>query len=245
MLAFRKLLHYFLLPSPTSFIIPQHIAIIMDGNRRWAKKKSLARKMGHHKGAKNLKNIISHIYSLNIKYLTVYAFSTENWNRSKSEITQLIDLLNEFLSNESEEFIKKEIKIKMLGDLSKFSQNIVNKINNLENKTKNFKNFQVNIALNYGSREEIIYAFNKYKESKVFPKKLTEKSFENYLYTINVPDPELIIRTGGEYRLSNFLLWQAAYSELYFSKKYWPEFNKKDLYKVLLNYSKRKRRFGH
>ena len=245
MLAFKKLFNCFLLPSPSSFIIPKHIAIIMDGNRRWAKNKSLDNKLGHYKGAKNLKNIISHIFDLNVKYLTVYAFSTENWHRSKKEVKELIELLNEFLNSELEEFIKKEIKVKIFGDLSKFSHNIIKKINNLENETRHFKNFQVNIALNYGSREEIIHAFNKYIENNSITGKLNEKKFKNYLYSNNVPDPDFIIRTGGEYRLSNFLLWQSAYAELYFSKKHWPEFNKRDLYKALSNYSQRKRRFGH
>ena len=224
--------------------LPNHLSIIMDGNRRWAKKKLLNRKVGHYEGAKNLKKIITECITLGIKYLTVYAFSTENWNREKKEINELMNLLNSFLDNDIEEIINNEVRINVIGNLTKFPKEIRERINNIESKTKKFKKFCLNIALNYGSREEIVSAVNTIINTKFSKKELTEKDFSQYLYTHNIPDPDLMIRTSGEYRLSNFLLWQSAYSELYFSKKYWPEFNEKELHKALLDYAMRKRRFG-
>ena len=244
MLAFlKKLLHIIHPPSLDSLISPKHLSIIMDGNRRWAIKNSVPRKMGHYQGAENLKRIISYLSKTKVKYLTVYAFSTENWNRDNQEVDELLKLLDNFLDTELSGLIKKEIKIRALGNIEKFPKIIIDKIKKIEEATKNFSKLQFNVALNYGGREEIINAFNTYISSD---KKidLTEDNLKNYLYIQDLPNPDLIIRTGGEIRLSNFLLWQSAYAELYFSKKYWPDFNKKDLYNAFLNYSNRKRRFG-
>jgi len=225
-------------------LIPNHLAIIMDGNRRWATKRLVQRKVGHYEGAKNLKKIISECIKLEINYLTVYAFSTENWHRDDNEINELMELLDNFLGGEQEDIIKNGIKINILGDTTKFSKKIQHKLYDITNSTRNNTKLHFNIALNYGSREEIILAVNTFMEDKSKAEKLTEKKFTKYLYTKNIPDPDLMIRTSGEYRLSNFLLWQSAYSELYFTKKLWPEFNEKELHKALLDYGQRKRRFG-
>lgn len=224
--------------------LPKHVAIIMDGNRRWAKKKSLERKIGHYEGAKNLKKIITECIKLEIPYLTVYAFSTENWHRNNKEIDELVSLLNDFLNREISEIIDHKIKINILGQMDKFPKEIQQKLKNIISRTKNFNKLHCNIALNYGSREEIIYAVNNLLKNKTSTAQLTIEDLTQYLYTKNIPDPDLMIRTSGEYRLSNFLLWQSAYSELYFSKKLWPEFTIKEFHKSLIDYSKRKRRFG-
>jgi undecaprenyl diphosphate synthase len=239
----KKLLHFIYRPSLKFIVVPKHLAIIMDGNRRWAAKKSLSSKIGHYKGAENLKKIVSYLSKSQVKYLTVYAFSTENWNRDHREINELMKLLNSFLDRELKDLIKKQIKIKILGNLNKFPQATIDKIKKLEDSTKNFDQLQFNVALNYGGREEIIAAVQSYTKSSN-KLDLVESNFKDYLYSKDIPDPDLIIRTGGEMRLSNFLLWQSAYTELYFSKKYWPDFNKRDLYNAFLNYSNRKRRFG-
>ncbi len=218
-----------------------HLAITMDGNRRWAKKRFLTRKLGHLAGAKNLKKIIKASTELGIKYLTLYAFSTENWNRSEDEIAELMILLENFLDDYSKDLNENNIKINILGDVSKFSRKLQDKIAKTTKYSKN-NHFVVNVALNYGSREEIIAAIKKIPKEEI--NNLTENNFNNYLYSKNIPDPDLLIRTGGEQRLSNFLLWQIAYSELYFSKKNWPDFKKTDLIKAINNYQARIRNFG-
>lgn len=224
--------------------LPEHVAIIMDGNRRWAKKRLLQRKAGHYEGAKNLKKIIGESIKLEIKYLTVYAFSAQNWHRNDSEVDELITLLSNFLKGENKDIIDNEIKINILGDVTKFSQNIQQKLEDIRLKTEKFNKLYFNIALNYGSREEIVFAINSFLQKNVSKNNITEEEFVKYLYTHDMPDPDLVIRTGSECRLSNFLLWQAAYSELYFTRKLWPEFSEKEFHKALLDYAKRKRRFG-
>ena len=229
----------------TESSLPKHLSIIMDGNRRWAQKKSIQRKLGHYEGAKNLKKIILECLKLKISYLTVYAFSTENWNRKKLEVDELTTLLEDFLENSVKELLEYDIAIRVIGDLSKFSKKIQTQLTDLQNKTKKSQELSLNIALNYGAREEIIYAVNSLLQEKTKLSNITTDQFSKYLYTKDIPDPDLVIRTSGEYRLSNFLLWQSAYSEFYFSKKLWPEFSVKELHKALLSYTKRKRRFGY
>ncbi len=222
--------------------IPRHIAIIMDGNRRWAKKNKISKNLGHYEGAKNLRNIIEESIKINIKFLTVYAFSSENWNRSKEEVNDLIALLKKFLTEESDRFSEQNIKLNILGDTSKFSIDIQEKLTELSKETVNNNKLILNIALNYSSRDEIVNAVNYIIQKN--KKLITKEEFAKYLYTASIPDPDLIIRTSGEYRLSNFLLWQSAYSEFFFSKKLWPDFSIKELHLAIAEYSKRERRFG-
>ncbi len=221
---------------------PNHVAIIMDGNRRWAKKNKISKNLGHYEGAKNLRKIVEECLKINLKFLTVYAFSTENWSRSEEEVNDLMSLLNKFLSDESKLFNEKKIKLNILGDISRFPSDIQDKVTSLSNETKDNNSLTLNIALNYSSRDEIINAVNRIINDK--NQSISKEVFIKYLYTADIPDPDLIIRTSGEYRLSNFLLWQAAYSELYFTKKLWPEFDVKELSNALIEYSRRERRFG-
>lgn len=221
---------------------PNHVAIIMDGNRRWAKKNKISKNLGHYEGAKNLRKIVEECLKINLKFLTVYAFSTENWSRSEEEVNDLMSLLNKFLSDESKLFNEKKIKLNILGDISRFPSDIQDKVTSLSNETKDNNFLTLNIALNYSSRDEIINAVNRIINDK--NQSISKEVFIKYLYTADIPDPDLIIRTSGEYRLSNFLLWQAAYSELYFTKKLWPEFDVKELSNALIEYSRRERRFG-
>jgi len=216
---------------------PKHIAIIMDGNRRWAKKRNLLVKEGHKKGVLALKKIVKYAGEIGVKYLTVYAFSTENKLRSKIEITALYKLFEESLEEELPGLDKKNVFLKFIGDLGGLPKSLQVKTQNAENKLKNNSGLKLAIALNYGSRQEIVKAA---KDAS----RISERSIKNNLYTASLPDLDLLIRTGGEKRLSNFLLWQAAYSELYFTKILWPDFKKSDLDKAILDYNKRQRRFG-
>ena len=217
-----------------------HVAIIMDGNGRWGLKNKNSRNAGHKAGLITIENIIKHSIKRKIKFLTLFAFSTENWKRPKSEIEYLFRLLEYFLKKKIDEFNKNNIKLVIIGK-KKFS----NKLNNLlvqsEKITKKNSTFQINLALNYGSRSEIIDAINKLYKKKL---KINEKNISNYLYTKNVPDPDLLIRTGNTKRLSNFLLWQLSYSEIFFSKKLWPEFNEKDYDNIIYQFKRIKRNFG-
>ena len=217
--------------------IPQHIAIIMDGNRRWAKKKNLSVSKGHRKGVDALKGIVQYSGKVGIKYLTVYAFSTENWFRKKVEIVALIKILANALKREVQELNQNNVRLKFIGNIKEFPSNLQKKIKESEEKLKKNTGLNLLVALNYGGRAEIIEAAKKAKN-------LNEKNIQENLYTKNVPDPELIIRTGGVFRLSNFLLWQAAYSELYFTEVLWPDFKESHLDKAILDYNKRERRFG-
>ncbi len=219
----------------------QHVAIIMDGNGRWGLKHKKSRNLGHKAGLKVVETVIKETINHKIKYLTLFAFSTENWKRPKKEINYLFSLLETFLKNKIDEFNKKQIKLQIIGT-KKFSKDLNKLLIDSEKKTKKNKVLQINLALNYGSKIELIEAFKKLKKSKY---KFTEKNFEKYLQTKNIPDPDILIRTGNTQRLSNFLLWQIAYAEVFFEKKLWPDFNKKDFNKIIKKYQKIKRNFGN
>lgn len=227
---------------------PHHVAIIMDGNGRWAKNKGLPRIAGHKAGVKVLKNIINKSCELNIKFLTLYAFSSENWNRPKSEINDLMNILSSYLKTNAKNLINNDVKLIVIGRRDRIKKSIINNINLLEERSKNNKKINLVIALDYGGREDIRQAvlslINKYKENIDYKKQITLKDIDNHLMTKNIPDPDLIIRTSGEYRISNFLLWQSAYSEYVFLNCYWPDFNQ-DIYLEALNqYKLRDRRYG-
>ncbi len=221
---------------------PTHIAIIMDGNRRWAKQHKLAIIKGHEYAAKNvLEKIVEHAAKKGVKYLTFWAFSTENWQRNKQEVEGLLNILRWGLKEKVKTFIEKSVKLKVIGDTTKFPQDIQKGIQQAIGQTKNGKNITAVLAINYGGRDEIIRAIN-----KIFRQNdnITEEGFSQYLDTKDIPDPDLIIRTGGEKRLSGFLLWQSEYSELYFTDKLWPDFKEKDLDIAIEEFSSRQRRYG-
>ena len=218
-----------------------HVAIIMDGNGRWGLKYKKSRNAGHKAGLNTVEKIIKESIKHKIKYLTLYAFSTENWKRPKSEIKYLFNLLENFLLNKIDDLHKQNIKLKIIG-LKNFSLKLNKLLKQSEHKTKNNTKLQINLALNYGSKFELINAFKKLKKSK---KIINEKNLKDYLQTKDIPDPELLIRTGNTKRLSNFLLWQLAYSEIFFEKKLWPEFNEKDYNKIIKNFRKIKRNYGN
>ena len=217
-----------------------HVAIIMDGNGRWGLKHKKSRNAGHKAGLKTVEKIIKITIKNKIKYLTLYAFSTENWKRPKKEINFLFNLLENFLTERIEDLHKQNIKLKIIGE--KIFSSKLNKLLKLsEKKTLNNKKLQINLALNYGSKTELISAFKKLQKNKV---KISEYNIKRYLLTSNIPDPDILIRTGNTKRLSNFLLWQLAYSEIYFEKKLWPDFNEKDYNRILTKFKKIKRNFG-
>tara|TARA_B100001027_G_scaffold144083_1_gene100471 strand:+ start:635 stop:1309 length:675 start_codon:yes stop_codon:yes gene_type:complete len=218
----------------------KHIAIIMDGNGRWGIKHKNSRNLGHKEGLKTIEKIIKVSLKKKIKYLTLFVFSTENWKRPKKEINFLFQLLQNFLTNKVNTLIENKIKLKIIGN-KKFSKKINKLLENSEKQTFKNKKLQINLALNYGSKNELITAFKNILKQK---KKITEKNINNFLFTSKIPDPDLLIRTGNTARLSNFLLWQLAYSEIYFEKKLWPDFNEKDFTKILENFKKVKRNYG-
>jgi len=218
-----------------------HVAIIMDGNGRWGIKNKNSRNSGHREGLKTVEKIIKQSIKKKISFLTLYAFSTENWKRPKKEIDYLFYLLEEFLTKKLDEFHKKNIKLKIIGKKN-FSQKLNILLKNAEKKTSNNKTLQINLALNYGSKSELIDALKKLKNSN---KKVSELNLIKYLQTSNIPDPDFLIRTGNTKRLSNFLLWQLAYSEIFFEKKLWPDFNEKDFDKFIKEYQSIKRNFGN
>lgn len=222
--------------------IPKHVAIIMDGNGRWAQNKGLARTEGHREGLNTLRKTIEFASVQGVMFLSVYAFSTENWKRPKKEVKFLMDLFSFFVDKEVQQLQAKKIKIKVLGDRQSLNKKTVEKIQWAEDLTKDNKQMQVNFLFNYGSRQELLQAVNKYLSEDFGV--VDEESFSKKLYTCDIPDPDLIIRTGGDYRLSNFLLWQAAYTELYFTPVLWPDFSDKDFVLALEDYSRRQRRFG-
>jgi len=219
----------------------RHVAIIMDGNGRWGLKYKKSRKAGHKAGLKTVEKIIKESLKNKIKYLTLYAFSTENWKRPKNEVNYLFDLLENFLRNRIEDLNKQKIKLKIIGKKS-FSKKLNNLLNYSEKKTSKNSTLQINLALNYGSKKELINAFKSITKAKV---SVNEKNFTNFLQTKNIPDPDILIRTGNTRRLSNFLLWQLAYSEIFFEKKLWPAFNEKDYNKIIRKFKKIKRNFGN
>ena len=226
--------------------IPQHIAIIMDGNGRWAKKRGLSRSVGHREGSATLKKIVEACYNLGVKYLTVYAFSTENWSRPKEEVDELMKLLLEYLKNAEKELKGKNIRIKVIGDRNRLPDDIVSEIERVEKNTSHIKGLDFIIALNYGGRQEIVDAVasivNDAKNNKIT--EINEEIISQRLYTNGIPDPDLLIRTSGEIRLSNFLIWQSSYSELFFCDVLWPDFTQKHLEEAILSYQGRQRRFG-
>jgi len=228
--------------------IPKHIAIIMDGNGRWAKARGLPRTAGHQEGIKRIKEIVKAANKLGIKYLTIFAFSTENWDRPKEEVDMLMRYLDNFLRNEIEDLNKNNIRLLVIGRDKPLPDYLLKRIRSAEDYTKNNTGMTLVVALNYGARQEIIDAIKKYvcmvKENKEDIHNLNEEKFKNFLYTCDIPDPDLLIRTSGEMRLSNFLLWQISYTEFYFTKKYWPDFTEKDLLEAISDYQKRERRFG-
>lgn len=222
----------------------QHIAIIMDGNRRWAKEKFLPSAVGHQKGVESLKSTMRLFDEFGIKYLTVYAFSTENWNRKKEEVEFLMGLLAKTLSNELDEMHAENVKIKFLGDLERLNKNLIGIVRNAEDKTKDNTGVNLNIAFNYGSRDEIVNAVKSILKEGIPADEITEDTISKHLYTKSLPDPDLLIRTGGEKRISNYLLWQLAYSELYVTDAFWPDFDREQLTEAILEFEKRNRRFG-
>jgi len=220
----------------------KHVAIIMDGNGRWGTKHKKSRNAGHTAGLNTVEKIIEKTLDAKIKYLTLYTFSTENWKRPKNEIIFLFKLLENFLIKKTKDLIKSEIKLKILGDRKLFSSKLKKLLQETEKKTSKNKKLQINLALNYGSKNEIINAV------KIINKKnkiINQKNIEDNLYTKNIPNPEILIRTGNTHRLSNFLLWQLAYTEIFFEKKLWPDFNPHDFNKILNKFKKLKRNFGN
>ena len=217
-----------------------HVAIIMDGNGRWGLKNKNSRNQGHKAGLKTVEKIIKETINQKIKYLTLYAFSTENWKRPKKEINYLFNLLESFLLNKIEELHSQNIRLKVIG-VKNFSKKLNNLLKKSEKKTLKNSVLQINLALNYGSKSEIIEALKKIKKNN---NKINEKNLSKYLQTKNIPDPEILIRTGNTNRLSNFLLWQLAYSEIFFDKKLWPDFNENDYVKIIKKFKKIKRNFG-
>ena len=219
-----------------------HVAIIMDGNGRWGIKHKKSRNLGHRAGLNSVERIIKSTIKNKVKYLTLYAFSTENWKRPKNEIKFLFKLLDSFIDQKINEFNKNNIKLKIIGNINVFNKKLKKKLLKSEQLTKNNMRLQVNLALNYGSKSELINAFKKINKDKL---NINIKNIEKNLYTSNIPDPDLLIRTGSTNRLSNFLLWQLAYTEIFFEKKLWPDFNEKDYTKIITKYKKTKRNFGN
>lgn len=228
--------------------LPQHIGIIMDGNGRWAKKRGLPRSAGHKAGAESLKKIVTEANNMGIKYITVYAFSTENWKRPQAEVDYLMSLLMDYLVNAEKTLANENVRIRAIGSRAELSEEMRRQIKKTEEFTSNRTGIVMNIALNYGGREEIVHAARelgrKVKEGLLMPEDITEKEIENNLYTAGQPDVDLLIRTSGEQRLSNFMLWQVSYAEMVFVNKLWPDFKPKDLRDCILTFQGRGRRFG-
>lgn len=226
--------------------LPRHIAIILDGNGRWAEKRGMSRSRGHREGSKNLKKIVEACYKLGIRYLTVYAFSTENWSRPKDEVDDLMKLLLDYLRNAEKELRGKDIRIRVIGEKTNLSKEIISEIDRVEKNTRNKKTLDFIIALNYGGRQEIVEAVSRLvddvKAGEVSI--INEKEIAGRLYTNGIPDPDLLIRTSGEMRISNFMIWQLSYSEFYFSDVLWPDFSENHLREAIFVYQNRQRRFG-
>ncbi|MFK2823909.1 di-trans,poly-cis-decaprenylcistransferase [Arcobacter sp. YIC-80] len=221
--------------------IPTHIAIIMDGNGRWAKSKGLKRTAGHEEGAKVVRSITKYCNNIGVKFLTLYAFSTENWKRPKLEVEFLMKLLDKYLKNELEVYLKNNVRFKAIGDLSRFSKKLQETIKTTEEKTSKSTGLTQVLALNYGSKDEIIRAIKKLNEKAL---DVTEENLESCLDTAGIPDVDIMIRTSGEVRLSNYLLWQNAYAEMFFTQTYWPDFTKHELDDIISDFNSRERRFG-
>ncbi len=223
---------------------PKHIAIIMDGNGRWAKKRLMPRISGHKRGLKSVKTVITQCQKLNIPFLTLFAFSTENWLRPSEEVNFLMSLFQESIKKESSALIKHNVRFKLIGDRKPFPKKLIDKIKELEKLTEKNTGLTLSIAINYGGRWDIVNAVNTYQKETHFKKPLTQKSLTQILSLNYAPDPDLLIRTGGEKRISNFLIWQFSYSELYFTETLWPDFNERALMAALFEFQKRERRYG-
>lgn len=228
--------------------IPQHIAIILDGNGRWAKAKGMPRNYGHVQGSKNVERICKEAWNLGVKYLTVYAFSTENWKRPTEEVDALMKLLRNYMKTCIKTAKKNDMRVRVIGDLSALDEDIKRRILELEDATKDNGGLNFQIALNYGSRDEMIRAIRRISkdcvDGKLLPEEIDENTYASYLDTKGIPDPDLLIRTSGEMRLSNYLLWQMAYTEFYFTEIPWPDFTKEELVKAIEQYNSRDRRYG-
>ena len=228
--------------------VPNHIAIILDGNGRWAKAQGMPRSYGHVQGCANLETVCDYMKELGVKYVTVYAFSTENWKRSREEVDGLMKLFRSYLKKCIKLADKNKMRVRVIGEISAFDQDIQDSIVRLEEYSSKYDEIYFQIALNYGSRDEIVRGIRKLAQDaidgKVKPEEIDEHVFENYLDTAGIPDPDLMIRTSGELRLSNFLLWQLAYTEFYFTDVAWPDFNKAELVKAIEKYNQRDRRYG-
>ena len=228
--------------------IPNHVAVIMDGNGRWAKKQGLLRAMGHETGTKAVHEIVEAATDLNIGYLTLYAFSTENWNRPKLEVEALMKLLVKSLRNDLPLFMEHEVKLNVIGNIKALPKKAIKELDFVKEKTKNHSKLILTLALSYGSREELVKTMQeiaeKVKNNLISPHLITEDVIKEHLYTKDLPDVDFLIRTSGEERISNFLLWQIAYAEFYFTPVLWPDFKREDMYKAILNYQQRERRFG-
>lgn len=237
-------------PSTTeqTFEVPRHVAIIMDGNGRWAKKRGLPRTAGHVSGAETFRDIATYCKELGMDYLTVYAFSTENWKRPQEEVGAIMELLEKYLHEAIETMAKDHIKLAFFGDLSPLSPELRELCERTAEISRSYEGFQANICLNYGGRDEIVRAAKEFaracKRGEHEPEQLTEAVFSNFLWSSGIPDPDLIIRPSGEVRISNFLLWQSAYAEFYFTDVLWPDFKRAELDRALLDFSRRSRRFG-
>lgn len=228
--------------------IPTHIAIIMDGNARWAKAKNLPLSIGHKTGSENLRKVAENCIDLGVKYLTVYAFSSENWDRPADEVSYLMKLLDDYLEKETAPLMEKNIKIIVSGNLTKLRESTKSAIKTIEEKTKNNLALVLNVAFSYGSRQEIVDAAKQIalatSQGKISVDEISEELFAKNLYRPEIPDPDLLIRTAGDLRISNFMLWQAAYSEFYFTETYWPEFGKTELLQAIKDFNKRERKYG-
>ncbi len=226
--------------------IPKHIAIIMDGNGRWAKKRGLSRSMGHREGSRTLKKIVEACYQLGVRYLTVYAFSTENWSRPKEEVDELMKLLLEYLRNAERELAGKKVRIRVIGEKKHLPEEIIKEIKRVEENTENIEGLDFIIALNYGGRQELVEAVsNLVEDAKAgLISEIDEEAISERLYTNGIPDPDLLIRTSGEMRISNFLIWQLSYSEFFFCDVLWPDFSEVNLKDAIISYQGRQRRFG-
>ena len=224
-------------------VLPKHIAIIMDGNGRWAKKRGLPRTAGHAAGSKTFKDIARYANKIGLEYLTVYAFSTENWKRPKEEVDNIMGILRDYLKD-AKNFKDENIKVKFIGDLVPLADDIKELIDEAEKESENATGLKLNIALNYGGRDELVHAVKDIIKEGINPEDITEDIISSHLYTAGQPDPDFIIRPSGEYRLSNYLIWQSAYAEYWFSNILWPDFSPKDLDKAIEEYSHRNRRFG-
>lgn len=224
--------------------IPTHVAMIMDGNGRWAKSRGLPRMAGHRAGTENLRRVITTTVEFGIKYLTIYAFSTENWSRPEDEVQGLLQIVADVIDRELKELHEQGVQLRHIGRLEKLPENLRIKVQKAMEMTKNNDRLVLNIAFNYGGRDELVYAFSRMIADGVQPDQVSEELIGKYLYTAGVPDPDMIIRTSGEFRTSNFLLWQAAYAEWYITPTYWPDFDKEEYRKALIAFNQRDRRFG-